>query len=81
MNIRDIKNMSDRELLTFVNELSNRNGCFCAKCGDKTTTKDRKTVNVAVYDRGYQRQKKLCNLCLACYSDLLDYLGCVDPTN
>ena len=80
MNIRDIRKMSDKQLLTYMNELSNRNGCFCAKCGEQTFTINRKTINVSVYERGYQKQKKLCNLCLNCYSDLLDYLGCMDPT-
>ena len=74
MKIDNIRNMSDKELYTFINNISNQNGRVCCKCGkivfrDQRITLSR-TVDVA--------PKKICCLCKECYSDLLDYLGVND---
>ena len=79
MNLEKIRNMSDEELKSFMNELSQRNNIFCSKCGDVVHSKDRKVINVAIYDKTIgQRARKLCSLCNNCYVDLLDYLGVSD---
>ena len=79
MNLEKIRNMSDEELRTFMNELSQRNNIFCSKCGDVVNSRERKVLNVAIYDRTIgQRARKLCSLCNNCYVDLLDYLGIPD---
>ena len=71
MTIGDIRNMSDKELNTFINTVSNNNGRVCCKCGRIVFKKDRITLmkNVDI------KTKKICCICKECYSDLLDYLG------
>lgn len=72
--ISSIKEMSDKELYAFINQVSNNNGRVCCKCGKIVYKNERvtisKTVDVAA--------KKICCLCKDCYSDLLDYLGIAD---
>ena len=74
INFNNIRNMSDKELYSFINQVSNNNGRVCCKCGKIVYKNDRvtisKTVDIAV--------KKICCLCKDCYSDLLDYLGIAD---
>lgn len=76
MKIRadNIRNMSDKELYTFLNNISNQNGRVCCKCGQIVFKDQRITLfrNVDV------ATKKICCLCKECYSDLLDYLGVND---
>lgn len=79
MNLDEIRNMNDEQLRTFMNNLSQSNNIICAKCGNITDRKNRKTINVAIYDRHIgQKARKLCSICNACYSDLLDYLAVSD---
>ena len=72
--INNIRDMSDKELYSFINQVSNNNGRVCCKCGKIVYKDDRvtisKTIGVA--------PKKICCLCKGCYSDLLDYLGIAD---
>lgn len=74
MKISDIKNMSDKDLYSFINNVSNNNGRVCCKCGKVVYKNERVTLmkNVDV------ASKKICCLCKDCYSDLLDYLGIND---
>ena len=74
MKINNIREMSDRELYTFINNISNQNGRVRCKCGKIVFKEDRITLfrNVDV------ATKKICCLCKDCYSDLLDYLGIND---
>lgn len=79
MNLDKIREMSDAELRTFISTVAQRNNIFCAKCGGIVSSKDKKTINVSVYDEhNGQRSKKLCTLCNNCYVDILDYLGVSD---
>lgn len=74
INIKNIKNMNDKELYTFINSISNANGRICCKCGKIVFKNDRVTLsrNVDV------ATKKICCLCKECYSELLDWLGVND---
>ena len=75
MNLDEIRNMNDNELRTFMTNLSQKNNIFCSKCGNIISSKERKTINVGIYDNHTgQKVKKLCSLCNDCYIDLLDYL-------
>lgn len=79
MNLDEIRNMSDNELRGFINDLSQRNNIFCSKCGNVVKSRERKTINVGIYDSSAgQKVRKLCSLCNECYIDLLDYLGISD---
>ena len=79
MNLDKIRSMNDEKLRCFMNELSQRNNIFCSKCGNVVSSKERKVINVAIYDRKIgQKARKLCSLCNECYIDLLDYLGISD---
>ena len=79
--IDKIKDMSDKELISFINRMSQNKLMICIKCGEATGYSNRKTISVGVYDKKIgQRIKKLCTLCEDCYIELLDYLGCMDPT-
>ena len=73
MNIEVIKNMSDEELRKFLNALSQKNNQICCKCGAVPTRKDRIGLYVFKFEN-----RKLCNLCKDCYTELLDYLGICD---
>lgn len=79
MDFDTIRNMSDEELRSFMNNLSQRNNIFCSKCGNVVNTKDRYNINISIYDnRAGQKARKLCSLCTNCYVDLLDYLAVSD---
>lgn len=69
-SLKNIRDMSDRELYTFINNISNQNGRVCCKCGKIVYKEQRvtlsRTVGVAA--------KKICCLCKDCYSELLDWL-------
>lgn len=73
-NVKNIREMSDKELYTFINSISNGNGRICCKCGKIVFKNDRVTLsrNVDV------ATKKICCLCKECYSELLDWLGVND---
>lgn len=70
MKLDNIRNMSDKELYTFINRISNNNGRICCKCGQIVYRDNRitisRTIDVA--------PKKVCCLCKECYSDLLEWL-------
>lgn len=70
MGINNIRKMNDKELYSFINNISNNNGRICCKCGKIVYKSDRVTLmrNIDVVS------KKICCLCKDCYSDLLDYL-------
>ena len=74
MKIENIRQMSDKELYSYLNRISNQNGRICCKCGAIVFKNDRVTLmrNINV------TSKKICCLCKDCYSDLLDYLGIND---
>lgn len=73
-SLKDIRNMSDKELYSFINKVSNNNGRVCSKCGKIVYKNERvtlsRTIDIAA--------KKICCLCKSCYVDLLDYLGVAD---
>ena len=74
MKLQNIREMNDRELYTFINNISNNNGRICCKCGKIVYRENRITIlrNVDV------TTKKICCLCKECYADLLDWLGVND---
>lgn len=79
MNLDDIRNMNDNDLRSFINNLSQRNNVFCVKCGNVVSHKERKNINIGIYDSHIgQKTRKLCSLCHECYVDLLDYLAVAD---
>lgn len=78
MNLEKIRNMSDEQLVRFINDVSQRNSIICSKCGGIIISKERKCLMVSINDKGIQKSKKLCNLCNECYIDLLDYLSISD---
>ena len=71
MKLQNIREMNDRELYTFINNISNNNGRICGKI---VYRENRITIsrNVDV------TTKKICCLCKECYADLLDWLGVND---
>lgn len=75
MELNKIRNMSDNELRSFINDISQRSNIFCTKCGNVVNPRDRKNINIGIYDKSIgQKTRKLCSLCNDCYVDLLDYL-------
>ena len=79
MDLDTIRNMNDEELRRFLNRRTQtRDYETCAKCWEKVSKKEGR-VGIYVY-KGYYKvnNRKLCYLCLDCYSDLLDYLGVND---
>ena len=79
--IEKIKEMSDKELVSFINRMSQNKLTLCIKCGNPTSRNNRKTINVGIYNRSVgQKVKKLCTLCEDCYIELLDYL-CVSDVD
>ncbi len=74
MKLNDIRNMNDKELNSFINNISNNNGRACCRCGTIVYKDNRVTLsrNIDIVN------KKICCLCKSCYSDLLDYLGVND---
>ena len=59
MKLQNIREMNDRELYTFINNISNNNGRICCKCGKIVYRENRITIsrNVDV------TTKKICCLC------------------
>ena len=79
MDLDEIRNLSDEQLRSFINNLSQRNNIFCTKCGNVVNPRERKNINIGIYDsHAGQKVKKLCSLCNDCYVDLLDYLAISD---
>ena len=74
MKLDNIRNMSDKELYTFINNISNQNGRICGKCGQIVYRDNRVTISRTID----VAPKKVCCLCKECYSDLLDWLGVND---
>lgn len=74
MKLNNIREMSDKELYTFINKISNQNGRICCRCGTIVYKENRvtlsRTIGVA--------PKKICCLCKGCYTQLLDWLGIND---
>lgn len=73
MNLDKIRNMSDRELENYLKSLTSKRGNDCVKCG-----KTNSNYVLNIQNKKKIQQKKLCNLCDTCYTDLLDYLGTCD---
>lgn len=79
MDLDEIRNLSDEQLRSFINNLSQRNNIFCTKCGNVVNHRERKNINIGIYDsHAGQKVRKLCSLCNNCYVDLLDYLAISD---
>lgn len=79
MDLDEIRNLTDEQLRSFINNLSQRNNIFCTKCGNVVNHKERKNINIGVYDSHTgQKVRKLCSICNSCYVDLLDYLAISD---
>lgn len=72
MDLEKIRNMNDQELENYLKLLANKK-TICIKCGK---TNPNYTINVQ--NKKLIQQKKLCNLCDECYSELLDVLGVCD---
>lgn len=52
---------------------------YCGKCGDYIYRQPRRTIFVTRYDKYTgQYQRKLCSLCMNCYTELLDFLEVPD---
>ena len=74
MKLQNIREMNNRELYTFINNVSNNNGRICCKCGKIVYRENRITISRKVD----VATKKICCLCKECYADLLDWLGVND---
>ena len=75
MNIMDlskIRGMSDDELYNYLHALTKRGSNNCSRCGKKAN------YVINIQNKKKLQQKKLCILCDSCYSDLLDFLECLD---
>ena len=73
MDLQKIREMKDEDLIKYLKGLSKRNDTSCFKCG--------KPVGgyvININNKKRMQQKKLCNLCNNCYTDLLEYLGTND---
>ena len=66
MKLQNIREMSDRELYTFINNISNNNGRICCKCGNIVYRENRITIprNVDVATKRYVAYVK--NVMLIC---------------
>lgn len=73
MDLNKIRNMSDSELENYLKSLTKRNNTNCAKC-----EKINANYTIDIQNKKKKQQKKLCNLCGDCYTNLLDYLGVCD---
>lgn len=73
MDLNKIRNMNDMELENYLKSLSSKRTSDCVKCG-----KINANYTMNIQNKNKFQQKKLCNLCEACYGDLLDYLGTCD---
>lgn len=68
-----VKSMDKMEFDNFIHKIQSGNHRICAKCGEVTL--DRITISVA---KDNYSNRKLCNMCKNCYSDMLDYLAVSD---
>lgn len=73
MDLNKIRNMNDIELENYLKSLTKRNHTNCVKC-DKSGS----NYTINIQNKRALQQKKLCNLCDECYTELLDYLGTTD---
>lgn len=73
MDLKRIRNMSDDELERYLKSLADKKSNNCLKC-----EKPNSNYTMNIQNKKKQQQKKLCNLCEKCYSDLLSYLDTVD---
>ncbi len=71
-NYKEIRNMSDKELNSFLAEIQRSDKRICQKCGEFILNK--RTLSV----RKNYNTRTLCTLCESCYSDLLDFLAISD---
>lgn len=74
MKLNEIRKMSDKDLMRFLNNVSQRNAQVCCKCGNVTFKENK----IAIYTYKGCENKKLCTLCKDCYVSLLDYLEIAD---
>lgn len=52
---------------------------YCGKCGGYIYRQQKITIFISKYDKKTgQHQRKLCSLCMNCYTNLLDYLEVPD---
>lgn len=68
MNLNDIRNMSDKELNSFLSKVQKDERRVCAKCTEFIVNK--RTITV----RKDYTTRTLCVLCENCYTDLLEFL-------
>ena len=73
MDLKKIRTMNDSELEYYLKGLASKRTTECIKCG-----KINANYTMNIQSKRKMQQKKLCNLCEACYTDLLDYLGTCD---
>lgn len=71
-NYNEIRNMSDKELNSFLAEIQRSDKRICQKCGEFILEK--RTLSV----RKEYTTRTLCTLCENCYTDLLDFLAIND---
>ncbi len=76
MNFEDIKKMDKKQFEQFIFNIQKTKKKFCVRCGNFTI--DKITISVNKSEKTNYSNKKLCNICLGCYSDMLDYLGISD---
>lgn len=80
MNFDEIRSLNDEQLKKYLNHISKNRVLFCSKCGQQLSSYDRKIISASVYDKRVgQKSRVLCNLCYACYVDLLDFLAVNEP--
>lgn len=72
MDLNKIRGMSDNDLYNYLHSLTRRGSNNCIKCGKKAN------YVINIQNKEKIQQKKLCMLCEECYSDLLDFLECLD---
>ena len=52
---------------------------YCGKCGEYIYMQNKRTIFITRYDKhSRQYQRKLCSLCMNCYTELLDFLEVPD---
>lgn len=63
----------------FKKYVSCANFPYCGKCGTYIYRQPKITIFISRYDKhSGQYQRKLCSLCMNCYTNLLDYLEVPD---
>ena len=71
-NYNEIRNMSDKELNSFLVEIQSSGKRICQRCGKFIL--DKRTISV----RKECTTRTLCILCENCYTDMLDFLAITD---